>query len=117
MSTTALPAQIARVPGVAIALIALCIVFVLTSPGFATSPNIANVLTQSTILLLLALPMTLIIMTEGLDLSIGAVLTFASIILAITAVSTGSLALAFAAALAVAGVLCLPRAAAAVPET
>jgi len=102
MSTpTALPAQIARVPGVAIALIALCIVFVLTSPGFATPPNIANVLTQSTILLLLALPMTLIIMTEGLDLSIGAVLTFASIILAITAVSTGSLALAFAAALAV----------------
>ena len=34
------------------------------------------------VLLLLALPMTLIIMTEGLDLSIGAVLTLASIALA-----------------------------------
>jgi ribose transport system permease protein len=52
-------------------------------------------------LLLLALPMTLIIMTEGLDLSIGAVLTFASIVLAMTAVATGSITLAFAAGLAV----------------
>ncbi len=94
-------APIARVPGVAIALIALCAVFAVTSPGFATPANIANILTQSTILLLLALPMTLIIMTEGLDLSIGAVLTFASIVLAITAVTTGSPTLAFLAALAV----------------
>ncbi len=94
-------APLARVPGVAIALIALCAVFAVTSPGFATPANIANILTQSTILLLLALPMTLIIMTEGLDLSIGAVLTFASIVLAITAVTTGSPTLAFLAALAV----------------
>jgi ribose transport system permease protein len=102
MSTHTLVAtQLARVPGVAIALIALCVVFAVTSPGFATPANIANILTQSTILLLLALPMTLIIMTEGLDLSIGAVLTFASIILAITSLATGSLTLAFLAALAV----------------
>lgn len=102
MSTQTLaPTQFARVPGVAVALVALCIVFALTSPGFATPTNIANVLTQSTILLLLALPMTLIIMTEGLDLSIGAVLTFASIVLAMTALATGSVALAFAAGLGV----------------
>ena len=102
MSTrSGISAQFSRVPGVAVALIGLCIVFGLTSPGFATPTNIANVLTQSTILLLLALPMTLIIMTEGLDLSMGAVLTFASIILALTAVNTGSPALAFFAALAV----------------
>lgn len=102
MSTQALNlTRVARVPGVAITLIALCVVFALASPGFATPTNIANVLTQSTILLLLALPMTLIIMTEGLDLSIGAVLTFASIVLAITALSTGSVVLAFAAALTV----------------
>jgi len=102
MSTLSLvTAPLARVPGVAIALIALCAVFAVTSPGFATPANITNILTQSTILLLLALPMTLIIMTEGLDLSIGAVLTFASIVLAITAVTTGSPTLAFLAALAV----------------
>ena len=102
MSTqSSITAPLARVPGVAVALIALCAVFAVTSPGFATGANIANILTQSTILLLLALPMTLIIMTEGLDLSIGAVLTFASIILAVTSLATGSLMLAFLAALAV----------------
>src|SRR3974377_1568854 len=91
--------SIARVPGVAIVLVVLCTVFGLTSPGFATLANIANILTQSTILLLLALPMTAIIMTEGLDLSMGAVLTFASIVLAVTVLTTGSPVLAFLAAL------------------
>jgi ribose transport system permease protein len=92
---------IARVPGVAIVLAVLCIIFALASQGFATPANIANILTQSTVLLLIALPMTLIIMTEGLDLSMGAVLTFASIVLALTVVGTNSVFLAFLAALAV----------------
>ena len=92
---------VARVPGVAIVLFGLCVGFGLTGSGFATPANIANIFTQSTILLLLALPMTVIIMTEGLDLSIGAVLTFASIVLAMTVVTTGSPTLAFLAALAV----------------
>ena len=96
-SLAALP--IARVPGVAIVLVVLCAGFGLTSPGFATPANISNILTQSTILLLLALPMTLIIMTEGLDLSIGAVLTLASIVLASVFLMAGSLPLAFLAAL------------------
>jgi ribose transport system permease protein len=56
---------------------------------------------QSTVLILLALPMTLIIMTEGLDLSMGAVLTLASIALAMTVVATGSPVLGFLAGLAV----------------
>lgn len=102
MSTQSLVAtSLARVPGVVIALVLLCAVFGATNPGFTTPANIANILTQSTILLLLALPMTLIIMTEGLDLSIGAVLTFASIVLAVTALATGSPTLAFLAALVV----------------
>ena len=90
-----------RVPGVAIVLVVLCAIFGVLSSGFTTPANIANVLTQSTILLMLALPMTVMIMTEGLDLSIGAVLTFASIILAVTVIATGSPVLAFMAALAV----------------
>jgi ribose transport system permease protein len=93
--------RLARVPGVAIVLVVLCAIFGVLSPGFTTPANIANVLTQSTILLMLSLPMTVMIMTEGLDLSIGAVLTFASIILAVTVIATGSPVLAFAAALAV----------------
>ncbi len=67
----------------------------------STSANLSNILVQSSILLLLALPMTLIIMTEGLDLSTGAVLTLSSVVLALAALKTGSLPLAFAAAVAV----------------
>jgi ribose transport system permease protein len=92
---------LARVPGVAIVLAVLFVVLGLTSPSFTTPANVANILVQSTILLLLALPMTLIIMTEGLDLSMGAVLTLASIALAITVLATGSVSLALLAALVV----------------
>ncbi|MGM4916641.1 ABC transporter permease subunit [Tardiphaga sp. 813_E8_N1_3] len=90
-----------RIPGVAVMLVLLCVVFSLMTPGFLTVPNISNVLVQSTILLMLALPMTLIIMTEGLDLSMGAVLTLTSLIVAIVALATGSLPLGLLAAMAV----------------
>jgi ribose transport system permease protein len=90
-----------RVPGVAIVLIALIVVFGLAGARFLTPANIANILVQSTVLILLALPMTLIIMTEGLDLSMGAVLTLASIALAMTVVATGSPVLGLLAGLAV----------------
>jgi ribose transport system permease protein len=98
--TAALP-MLARVPGVALVLVVLVVVFSLTGTRFLTPANIANILVQSTVLILLALPMTLIIMTEGLDLSMGAVLTLASIALAMTVVATGSPALGILAGLAV----------------
>ncbi|WP_441243229.1 ABC transporter permease [Tardiphaga sp. 768_D3_N2_1] len=90
-----------RIPGVAVMLVLLCVVFSLMTPGFLTVPNISNVLVQSTILLMLALPMTLIIMTEGLDLSMGAVLTLTSLIVAIVALATGSMVLGLLAAMAI----------------
>jgi ribose transport system permease protein len=76
---------------VAIVLAALVVGFGIMSANFLSAGNISNILVQSTILLLVALPMTLIIMTEGLDLSAGAVLTFSSIILASVSISTGSI--------------------------
>jgi ribose transport system permease protein len=82
---------ISRIPGVAIVLAALVVGFGIMSANFLSAGNISNILVQSTILLLVALPMTLIIMTEGLDLSAGAVLTFSSIILASVSISTGSI--------------------------
>ena len=90
-----------RVPGVAVVLAALFGIFASLTPGFTTGQNLSNILVQSSDLLLQALPMTLNIMTEGLDLSIGAVLTLASVVLALTAIATGSLAAAFVAALAI----------------
>jgi ribose transport system permease protein len=92
---------IATIPGVAVVLVLLSALFAMVAPGFLSAANLSNVLVQSTILLMIALPMTLIIMTEGLDLSVGAVLTLASVVLALTVVATGSFILSLATALAV----------------
>lgn len=90
-----------RIPGIAVVLVVLLVGFAVASRHFLSSDNITNILVQSTILLLIALPMTFIILTEGLDLSIGAVLTFASIMLAVVTVSTGSVAIGIVVGLAV----------------
>ena len=97
-----------RAPGL-LAMLALMLVgFSVATRDFATPGNALNVLLQSSVLLLIALPMTFVILTEGLDLSIGAVLSLCSVTLAEAAVATGSFAAALAVALAVgtlAGVL------------
>src|ERR1700739_1561592 len=97
-AAAALPAHpLQRIPGVAIMLGLLVVVFGAIAPGFLSAANVSNVLVQSTILMMLALPMTLIIMTEGLDLSMGAVLTLTSLFAAIVSVGTGSVLLGFGA--------------------
>ncbi|HTO44389.1 MAG TPA: ABC transporter permease [Burkholderiales bacterium] len=89
-----------RIPGAAYMLVVLGAGFASSSTGFLDGANLANIGMQSTILLLLALPMTLIMLTEGIDLSMGAVLTLACVVLAAIAVKTGSVTLALAGALA-----------------
>jgi ribose transport system permease protein len=93
--------SIARIPGVAYLLVSLGVVFSVLASGFASMPNLLNIGIQSSTLLLLALPMTFIIMTEGLDLSMGAVLGLTGVVLASALVGGGSLSVAFAAALGV----------------
>jgi ribose transport system permease protein len=90
-----------RVPGIAWLLAALVIFFSAFGTRFASTPNLINIGNQSSILLLLALPMTLIIMTEGLDLSMGAVLGLSGVVLAMLLVNGHALPVAFAAALGV----------------
>ena len=91
----------AAIPGVAYLLAALLAAFSVFGSGFASVPNLLNVGVQSSILLLLALPMTLIIMSEGLDLSMGAVLGLSGVVLAMVLVKGIALPIALAAALAV----------------
>ncbi len=91
--------RIQALPGAAWLLAILCLVFSLVSPDFLSGANLRNVLLQGTILLLLALPMTLIILTEGLDLSMGASLSLCTVVLAVVQIATGSIFLGFAAAL------------------
>jgi ribose transport system permease protein len=55
-----------------LAVVALCLVLSLTSDAFLTSGNILNVLRQAALIFLLASGLTLVILTAGLDLSVGA---------------------------------------------
>jgi ribose transport system permease protein len=103
LSRQSATALFTRVPGVAVTLVALAVVFTLATPGFATWANLSNILMQSAIPLVLALPMTLIIMTEGLDLSMGAVLTTASVALAVAGGPAAPVAIALMIAVAVGG--------------
>lgn len=86
--------------GAAWLLALLCVVFSVVTPDFLSGANVRNVLLQATVLLILALPMTLIILTEGLDLSMGASLSLCTVVLAVVQISTGSVGLGLAAALA-----------------
>jgi len=90
-----------NVPGAAYLLVILIAVFAIFGSGFATEANILNIGVQSSVLLLLALPMTLIIMSEGLDLSMGAVLSLAGVVLATLLMNGHALSVALAAAVGV----------------
>jgi ribose transport system permease protein len=94
-------AAIAALPGVALILLVEFIVFGVFAGDFASGPNLLNIGIQGTILLMLALPMTLIILSEGLDISIGAVLTLCCVVLALVLARGGALATAIAASVAV----------------
>lgn len=102
-SLTILPAPLRRhsLPGVAWALLCLIAIFSIAANGFFSSTNAWNVGIQATLLIFLALPMTLVIMTEGLDLSIGSVMSLCTVILAIVEMLTGSWLFAGASAIAV----------------
>src|SRR5215468_5499479 len=89
------------VPGIVWLFAALVLFFSVFGTRFASAPNLINIGNQTSILLLLALPMTLIIMTEGLDLSMGAVVGLSGVVLALLLVNGHTLLVASAAALAV----------------
>ena len=99
MTSGSLFARAAAIRGVGYLLAVLLVAFSVFGSGFASLPNILNIGTQSAVLLLLALPMTFIIMSEGLDLSMGAVLGLAGVVLALLLTRGGSVPAALAAAL------------------
>ena len=70
-------------------------------PGFASSGNITNIGLQVSILLMIAMPMTLVILSEGLDLSVGALLSLCAVVFAQTLGLGWGIALALCASVAV----------------
>jgi ribose transport system permease protein len=71
-------------------LVALLGVFAVARPGsFATIPNLRNVATDASTLLVVAVGMTFVIITSGIDLSVGSVLVFSGVIAAKTMEAIG----------------------------
>jgi inositol transport system permease protein len=66
-------------------LIVLMIIFTLLQPRFLDAGNLLNVLRQVSVTGLIALGMTFVILTGGIDLSIGSLLALAGIVAAIVA--------------------------------
>lgn len=63
------------------ALVALCIALSFASPYFAGKNNMINIVLQAAINATLACGMTFVILTGGIDLSVGSVVAFAGILL------------------------------------
>jgi fructose transport system permease protein len=70
-------------------LIAAIIAFSTMSPRFFSAPNLSLVLAQVTVIAVLALGQTLVILTAGIDLSVGAIAVFSSILMAYFATKAG----------------------------
>ena len=68
--------------GLVISFLLLCAVFSTLSDRFLTVNNAVNVLRQSTINGIIAIGMTFVILTAGIDLSVGAVLALSTIVTA-----------------------------------
>ena len=89
-------------PGAAYLFVLLAAAFAFAAPDFASARNLSNVGLQAAALTILALGMTLVILTEGIDLSLGAVLGLAGVVMGIMLVSHGaSVPLAIGAALVI----------------
>jgi len=78
-----LKAQRSRQIGTFAGLVALCLVLWAASPHFLTVSNLLNVLEQTSINAIVAVGMTYVIISGGIDLSVGSVLAVAGIALAL----------------------------------
>lgn len=82
-----------------IAFFILCIVISFVTPRFLTLANITNVLTQISVNAIIAVGMTFVILTGGIDLSVGSTLAIGGAVAASIIKSTGNVFLAVIAAL------------------
>ncbi len=77
-------------------LIALFVILSIASPYFLTATNLSSVVRQTAVINIMALGMTLVIVSGGIDLSVGSILAFAGVMGTLTMVSNGSVLLGIA---------------------
>ena len=63
-----------------VVVVALAIIFALINPRFATATNFINILTQASYYIIVAVGMTFVITSAGIDLSVGSLLALVTVI-------------------------------------
>jgi len=82
--------QILQRYGIFIALFVMCLTLAVISENFLSTRNILNVLRQTSINGILAIGMTFVILTRGIDLSVGSVVAFAGLVAASLATTSAT---------------------------
>lgn len=82
--------------GIALAFVLLCVIIGVTealvkeSPVFFRGPNLLNILLQTAINTIIAVGMTFIILTAGIDLSVGSMLALCNVLMGLTMLAVGA---------------------------
>lgn len=69
-----------QIAGILPILIIICILFAFLSPNFLTAGNFVNIFRQASINIVLATGMTFVILTGGIDLSVGSILAVSAVV-------------------------------------
>ena len=91
--------------GTLLGLLSLCVVLWILTPYFLTLSNLLNIVEQSSVIAIMAAGMTFVIITAGIDLSVGSVLALSGVVMATLLQAGVPLPLALTASL-VTGFLC-----------
>ncbi|MEN6623560.1 MAG: ribose ABC transporter permease, partial [Smithella sp.] len=94
-----------RKAGIIVSMLLLCAFFAIMSDKFLTKNNLTNIILQSSINGTIALGMTLVIITGGIDLSVGSVMALSGMVAAKMMVAGIPAGVALIAALLL-GILC-----------
>jgi ribose transport system permease protein len=97
--------SIRRAPGAFYLLVLMGIVLTVGTRGFFTAANLTNVALQVSVLMIVAFGMTLVILTEGIDLSLGPVLGLCAVAASLMVVAGHPFAAAVAVAVAIGAAL------------
>ncbi|MBE9180281.1 ribose ABC transporter permease [Oculatella sp. LEGE 06141] len=88
-----------QVAGILPILLIICILFAVLTPNFLTAGNLINVVRQASINIVLAAGMTFVILTGGIDLSVGSILGVSAVVALLVSLAPGLGAFAVPAAL------------------
>nr|WP_277875951.1 ribose ABC transporter permease [Chroococcidiopsis sp. [FACHB-1243]] len=81
--------NLVQVVGILPILALICILFALLTPNFLTTGNIVNIFRQASINIVLATGMTFVILTGGIDLSVGSILGVTAVVGVLTSLIPG----------------------------